>query len=104
MGRNASAAGKTASAAEPMAAKAAPSKPAPVKAAPAKAVSAPPRAAAAAAGAGGAKSVMAAKPGPAAEVKKAKFAVAGDEAPEFEVEAAPPEWNAEAEPQFGKKK
>ncbi|MGA2412947.1 MAG: hypothetical protein ABSF59_00775 [Candidatus Sulfotelmatobacter sp.] len=104
LGRNASAAGKTASAAEPMAAKAAPSKPAPVKAAPAKAVSAPPRAAAAAAGAGGAKSVMAAKPGPAAEVKKAKFAVAGDEAPEFEVEAAPPEWNAEAEPQFGKKK
>lgn len=109
LGRGASAAGKTASVAEPVAAKAsptkaAPAKPAAVQTAPAKAESAPPRAAAAAAGAGGAKPVTAAKPGPAAEVKKGKFAVAGDEAPEFEVEAAPPEWNAEAEPQFGKKK
>jgi hypothetical protein len=48
--------------------------------------------------------VTAAKPGRAAEAKKGKFAVAGDEAPEFEVAAAPPEWNADAEPQFGKKK
>ena len=84
--------------AEPVAAKSQ------AKAAPVKATRAP-QAAAAAAGAGGAEPVTAAKPVPAAEVKaKAKFAAAGDDAQEFEVDAAPPEWNPDAEPQFGKKK
>ncbi len=89
----------TAETAAPVEAMSVPAKPAPAKAAGA------PRAAAAAAGAGGAKPVTSAKPGPAAEVKaKAKFAAAGDEAAEFDVDAAPPEWNPDAEPQFGKKK
>jgi hypothetical protein len=85
--------------AEPVAAKSVAAKAAPVKAA------SEPRAAAAAAGAGGAKVVTAAKLASAGEVKaKAKFARANDEALEFDVAAAAPEWNPDAEPRFGEKK
>jgi len=42
---------------------------------------------------------------PAAPVKpKAKFAVAGGDSPEFDVDAAPQEWNPDAESQAGNKK
>jgi hypothetical protein len=46
-----------------------------------------------------------AKPGPiAAKESKTKFAVANDDAPEFEVSAAAPEWAPEDDSQPGQKK
>jgi hypothetical protein len=71
-------------------------------AAPAKAA---PRAAAAAASAGGSKPVTSPKAAaePAANAQ-AKFAVAGAEAPEFEISAEPQEWNPDADSQPGNKK
>jgi hypothetical protein len=71
-----------------------------VKPAPAKAK----RAAAAAAGASGSKSVTAPRTAPqAAEELEGKFAVAHADAPEFDVSAAPEEWNPDADSQPGKK-
>jgi hypothetical protein len=64
-----------------------------------------PRAAAAAANAAGSKAAASPKPAPAAAAKpKAKFAVANADAPEFDVSAAPQEWNPDADSQPGKKK
>lgn len=71
-------------------------------AAPAKAA---PRAAAAAAGVGGSQAVTSPKAAPeTAAPPKAKFAVANADAPEFEISAAPQEWNPDADSQPGSKK
>ena len=79
-------------------------KPAVVVAAPAPALAAP-RAAAAAATVAGSKPAASPKSAPvAAAMPKAKFAVANAEAPEFDVSAAPQEWNPDADSQPGKKK
>jgi hypothetical protein len=72
-----------------------------VAAAPANA---PPRAAAAAAGAGGSKGTSAPKSAsPASAAPKVKVAAAKAEVPEFEISAAPQEWNPDADSQPGKK-
>ena len=79
-------------------------KPAVVVAAPAPALAAP-RAAAAAATVAGSKPAASPKSAPvAAAMPKAKFAVANADAPEFDVSAAPQEWNPDADSQPGKKK
>jgi hypothetical protein len=73
------------------------------KAAPAKSAAAP-RAAAAADKATGSKPATSPKAAPEAAAKpKAKFAVASADAPEFEISAAPQEWNSDADAQPGKK-
>jgi hypothetical protein len=77
--------------------------PAAAKAAPAKAT-AKPRAAAAAAGVGGSKTASAPQSATQADEPVAKFAVAHDDAAEFEVASAPQEWDPEADSQPGKKK
>jgi len=63
-----------------------------------------PRAAAAAASAGGSKGIVAPKAAPIAPAKpKVKVVAAKAEVPEFEISAAPQEWDADADPQPGKK-
>jgi hypothetical protein len=79
-------------------AKAPPAKTAPVKA------TARPRAAAAAAGAAGSKTASSSATPQGAVEPAAEFAVANDDAPEFEVASAPEEWNPDADLQPGKKK
>jgi hypothetical protein len=72
-----------------------------IKPAPAKAA---PRAAAAVASASGSKRGAAAQAAPeAADEPEAKFADAHADAPEFDVSAAPEEWNPDADSQPGKK-
>jgi hypothetical protein len=72
-----------------------------IKPAPAKAA---PRAAAAVASASGSKRGAAAQAAPeAADEPEAKFADAHSDAPEFDVSAAPEEWNPDADSQPGKK-
>ena len=101
-GKAAEPAAKASPAKAATAAKPVPAKAATAKAAPAKAITKP-RAAAAAAGAGGSK-VAAASQAAKAPEPVAKFAVANDDTPEFEVASAPQEWDADADPQPGKKK
>lgn len=97
-------AGKPAQSAAPKAtAKAAPAKEALAKATPVKAT-ARPRAAAAAAGAAGSKTASSSAAPETAIEPDAQFAVANDNAPEFEVASAPEEWNPDADSQPGKKK
>jgi hypothetical protein len=79
-------------------AKAPPAKTAPVKA------TARPRAAVAAAGAAGSKTASSSATPQGAVEPAAEFAVANDDAPEFEVASAPEEWNPDADLQPGKKK
>ena len=79
-------------------AKAAPARTAPVNA------TARPRAAAAAAGAAGSKTASSSATPQGAVEPAAEFAVANDDAPEFEVASAPEEWNPDADLQPGKKK
>jgi hypothetical protein len=68
---------------------------------PSKAV---PRAAAAAASAGGSKSTLAPRAASSSPTKtNVKVGAAKAEAPEFEISAAPQEWNPDADPQPGKK-
>jgi hypothetical protein len=70
----------------------------------ASAKAAPQPAVAAAKATTGPKPATPPKAAPAAVPKpKAKFAVASASAPEFEISAAPQEWNADADPQPGKK-
>src|SRR5208282_6055699 len=120
LGRGAEAEGGEKAAAATAAAKAAPAKPAAQKGATNKSESSPPLAnktvagkpalnkpvaRAAGAAAGVAKAAAPAKAAPAVAAKpNAKFAVTNEAAPEFEVSAAVPEWNAEEGPQPGKKK
>jgi hypothetical protein len=67
-----------------------------------------PRAAAAAAGAGGSVTTSQAagesRTSPHADAPKAEFAVDNAEAPEFDISAAPQEWNPETDSQPGKEK
>jgi|HubBroStandDraft_6_1064221.scaffolds.fasta_scaffold128436_2 hypothetical protein len=88
---------------QPATAKAAVAKATPAKAAPAKATTKP-RAAAAAAGVGGSNTASASQRATHADEPAAKFAVANDDAPEFEVANAPQEWDPDADSQTDKKK
>src|SRR5229473_4436582 len=65
--------------------------------------SAAPRAAAAAAGAGGNTTVVHVHPTSSAADANPRFAVDGGDSPEFEISAAPQEWNPDADSQPGNK-
>ncbi len=79
--------------------------PAPATAKPAPAAATKPQAAAAAAGASSAgKSVKTTKAAPVAAKPAAKFAVAENDTPEFEISIDAPEWDPEADSQPKKKK